>query len=181
MFCGRFENWSKRIDRLLRIWGMVQDRLPDWRLVLVGDGPDASMLRTMAQELNLERVSFEGMQKDVGKYYDKASVVAMTSQTEGWGLALSEAQARGCIGIAFGCTAGITEILEPDGACGFIVPAFDEREYAETLVRVAQLSEDEKLRIRNNSVEKRLKYSPDVIAEKWRKLFDHITSSNENI
>jgi hypothetical protein len=61
------------------------------------------------------------------------------------------------------------------------VPAFDEREYAETLVRIAQLSEDEKLRIRKNSVEKRLKYSPDVIAEKWRKLFDHITSSNENI
>lgn len=28
LFCGRFENWSKRIDRLLRIWSKVQDRLP---------------------------------------------------------------------------------------------------------------------------------------------------------
>lgn len=181
MFCGRFENWSKRIDRLFRIWAMVQDRLPDWRLVLVGNGPDASMLRTMAKELNLERVSFEGMQKDVGRYYDKASVVAMTSQTEGWGLALSEAQARGCIGIAFGCTGGIKEILEPDGECGFIVPAFDEIEYAETLLRIAAMSEDERLRIRRNSVEKRLKYSPGVIAEKWRKLFDQMTSSDESI
>lgn len=181
MFCGRFENWSKRIDRLLRVWSMVQDRMPDWRLVLVGNGPDAPMLRGMAEELNLERVSFEGMQKDVGRYYDKASIVAMTSQTEGWGLALSEAQARGCIGIAFGCTAGITEILEPDGECGFIVPPFDEREYAETLVRIAMMSEDEKMRIRRNSVDKRLRYSPDVIAEKWRKLFDHITCSNESI
>lgn len=181
MFCGRFENWSKRIDRLLRVWSMVQDRMPDWRLVLVGNGPDAPMLRGMAEELKLERVSFEGMQKDVGRYYDKASIVAMTSQTEGWGLALSEAQARGCIGIAFGCTAGITEILEPDGECGFIVPPFDEREYAETLVRIAMMSEDEKMRIRRNSVDKRLRYSPDVIAEKWRKLFDHITCSNESI
>ena len=181
MFCGRFENWSKRIDRLLRIWGMVQDRLPDWRLVLVGNGPDAPMLRVMAQELNLERVSFEGMQRDVGRYYDKASVVAMTSQTEGWGLALSEAQARGCIGIAFGCTAGITEILEPDGECGFIVPPFDELEYAQTLVRIAQMNEEEKMNIRRKSVEKRLRYTPDVIAEKWRKLFDHITCSNESI
>lgn len=181
MFCGRFENWSKRIDRLLRIWNLVQDRLPDWRLVLVGDGSDAPMLKAMAAELNLERVSFEGMQKDVAGYYDKASVVAMTSRTEGWGLALSEAQARGCIGIAFGCTAGITEILEPDGECGFIVPPFDEQKYAETLVRIAAMSEDEKMRIRRNSVEKRLRYTPDVIAEKWRKLFDHITCSDESI
>lgn len=181
MFCGRFENWSKRIDRLLRIWGLVQDRMPDWRLVLVGNGPDAPMLKAMAQDLKLDRVSFEGMQKDVGRYYDRASVVAMTSETEGWGLALSEAQARGCIGIAFGCTAGITEILEPDGECGFIVPPFDEREYAETLVRIAAMSEDDQMRIRRNSVEKRLKYSPEVIAEKWRKLFDNITCSNESI
>ena len=27
MFCGRFEAWSKRIDRLLRIWKQVEDEL----------------------------------------------------------------------------------------------------------------------------------------------------------
>lgn len=181
MFCGRFENWSKRIDRLLRIWSMAQDRLPGWRLMLVGDGRDYASLKALAQELDLKRISFEGMQRNVAGYYDKASIVAMTSQSEGWGLALSEAQARGCIGVAFGCTAGVREILEPDGECGFIVTPFDEREYAETLVRIATMSEEEKMRIRRNSVEKRLKYSPDVIAEKWRKLFDHITGSNESI
>jgi glycosyltransferase involved in cell wall biosynthesis len=176
MFCGRFENWSKRIDRLLRIWGKVQDKLPQWRLQLVGDGPDAPMLRKLAEELGLERISFEGMQKDVGRYYDRASVVAMTSETEGWGLALSEAQARGCIGIAFESTSGVAEILQPDAECGFLVPPFDEGAYAETLLRIASMTEEEQMRIRRNAVNKRLQYTPELIAEKWRLLFDRLVS-----
>lgn len=176
MFCGRFENWSKRVDRLLRIWSKVQDRMPQWRLVLVGDGADGTMLRQMAQDLDLQRVSFEGMQKNIAGYYDRASVVAMTSETEGWPLALSEAQAYGCIGIAFGCTAGVSEILGTDGECGFVVPPFDEDKYAETLVKIASMSEDEKMRIRRNAVERRRRYAPEVIAEKWRQLFDSLVS-----
>lgn len=176
LFCGRFENWSKRIDRLLRIWSKVQDDAPEWRLVLVGDGADRAKLEQMAQDLALNRVSFEGMQSDVRKYYDKASVVAMTSQTEGWPLALSEAQAHGCIGVAFGCTAGVSEILGPDGECGFVVPAFDEDKYAETLLEIMTMSEGDRLKVRKNAVEKRRKYTPEVIAEKWRKLFDSLVS-----
>lgn len=172
LFCGRFENWSKRIDRLLRIWGMVQDRLPDWRLVLLGDGPAGGMLRKLAVELGLERVSFEGMRNDVHDYYRKASVVCLVSETEGWPLALTEAQAQGCIGIGFGCTSGIKEILGPDGKCGFIVPPYDENAYAETVLKVASLSREKELEIRMRSVEKRLAYAPDIIAEKWRVLFD---------
>jgi glycosyltransferase involved in cell wall biosynthesis len=171
MFCGRFENWSKRIDRLLRIWKKVQDKMPQWRLVLVGDGADSAMLKGMAVELGLERVFFEGMQNNISEYYDRASVVAMTSETEGWPLALSEAQAYGCIGVAFGCTAGVSEILGPDGECGFIIPPFDEEMFAETLVKISVMSDDEQMRIRRNAVEKRRKYAPEVIAEKWKSLF----------
>lgn len=176
LFCGRFENWSKRIDRLLRIWGKVQGKAPQWRLVLVGDGADRPRLQQMAQDLALERISFEGMQTDVRKYYDRASIVAMTSQTEGWPLALSEAQAHGCIGVAFGCTSGVSEILGTDGECGFIVPAFDEERYAETLLEIMAMSEEDKMRVRRNAVEKRRQYTPEVIAQKWRTLFDELVN-----
>lgn len=172
LFCGRFERWSKRIDRLLRIWAAVEPRLPDWKLVLVGDGPDSGALKRLAQELRLERVFFEGMKNDVEGYYRRAWAVCMTSETEGWPLALTEGQAHGCIGVAFGCTSGIYEILAPEEECGFVVPPFDEEKYAGTLVKVASLSEEDSLRVRVNGVRKRSGYTPEVIAEKWKALFD---------
>lgn len=174
LFCGRLENWSKRIDRLLRIWSKVYAKLPDWRLEIVGDGEDREMLHRMARDLRLERISFEGMSNQVASYYSRASIVCLTSETEGWPLALSEAQAHGCIGMAFGCTSGIREILSPEGECGFVIPPFDEDVYAETLVKVASMSEEDKLWIRKQSVEKRLRYVPEAIACKWKYLFDYL-------
>lgn len=178
LFCGRLENWSKRVDRLLRIWAAIQHDLPEWRLTIVGDGPAYKMLLNMADDLKLERVYFEGRRKDVERYYQRASVVCLTSETEGWPLALTEAQAHGCIGVAFGSTMGIKEILSPQGECGFVVPPFEERAYAETLKHIAHLSRAEELRIRTKAIEKRLQYTPDIIAEKWKNLFDMLTTRN---
>lgn len=177
LFCGRLENWSKRIDRLLRIWAIVQHQLPTWRLVIVGNGPAHKMLTEMSKELKLERISFEGRQKDVARYYRKASIVCLTSETEGWPLALTEAQANGCIGIAFGATSGIKDILSPHEECGFIIPPFDEETYADTLIHIASLSEKEKETIRKKSVEKRLQYAPSIIAEKWRRVFNMLVKT----
>lgn len=170
LFCGRFENWSKRIDRLLRIWAMVEPVLADWKLVLVGDGRDGKKLRDLAAELKLQRASFEGMKKNVTEYYRKASVVCLTSETEGWPLALTEGQAQGCIGVAFGATSGIREIL--DGGCGFSVTAFDETEFAQTLITLASMDKDRIMEMRVKGVRKRTEYTPELVADKWRKLFD---------
>lgn len=179
LFCGRFENWSKRIDRLLRIWSKVQGALPDWRLVLVGDGRDGKMLRELAGELGLERVSFEGMQTDVRPYYAKASVLCLTSETEGWPLTLTEGQANGCICVAFGCTSGVKEILSPDGECGFIVPPYDEDMYAQVLLKIASMDKESQITMRRRAVERRLEYTPEKIAVKWKSLFDMLCNQKQ--
>ena len=179
LFCGRFENWSKRIDRLLRIWSKVQGALPDWRLVLVGDGRDGKMLRELAGELGLERVSFEGMQTDVRPYYAEASVLCLTSETEGWPLTLTEGQANGCIWVAFGCTSGVKEILSPDGECGFIVPPYDEDMYAQVLLKIASMDKESQITMRRRAVERRLEYTPEKIAVKWKSLFDMLCNQKQ--
>jgi glycosyltransferase involved in cell wall biosynthesis len=174
LFVGRFENWSKRIDRLLRIWHSVQDRMLDWKLVLVGDGDDWHRMRNLAKAMHLQRVHFEGRQNNVAEYYQKASVVALTSETEGWGLVLTEGQAMGCIGVAFGCTSGVKEVLSPDCGCGFVVPPFDEGKYADILLAIAAMGDNENMAIRQRAVAKILTYAPEIISEKWRVLFEHL-------
>lgn len=172
LFCGRLELWSKRIDRLLRIWGTIQDRIPDWKLMIVGDGPGRIHLERQVKYHKLKRVEFKGAHSDTSQFYRKASIVALTSQTEGWPLALTEGQAHGCIPIAFGCTEGIHDILSPNGKNGFEIHAFDENEYARTLVKITEMTQEEQLAIRQSAVAKRLQYTPEHIASKWERLFD---------
>lgn len=173
LFCGRLSR-EKRIDRVLRIWAMVQDRLNDWNLKIVGDGSDREYLEQLSATLKLKRISFEGEQKDVQKYYDKASILVLTSQTEGWGLCLTEAQASGVVPIAFACSAGVEEVINKSGECGFTVECFDEKKFADTLVNVASLPKENIDRIRHNAVAFRAKYSPEIIMEKWKNLFDSL-------
>jgi glycosyltransferase involved in cell wall biosynthesis len=174
LFSGRFEQFSKRVDRLMRIWGKVQDRLPDWRLVLAGDGYDLQMIKDMASEMNLKNIEFIGFQDDMAPLYRKASVLCLTSQTEGWGLCLTEAQANGVIPVAFASTAAVRYILSPDGENGFLVENFDEDEFASVLVKLAEADEDHIMQLRRNVVAKAKTYSPDVIAAQWKEVFDSL-------
>ena len=42
---------DKRIDRLLKIWELACSDLPDWELVLVGDGPRTCYFTAKAVEM----------------------------------------------------------------------------------------------------------------------------------
>lgn len=177
LYCGRLYNPTKRVDRLLRIWKRVQDDMKDWRLVLIGDGPHQKELEKMICSEGIERVSMPGWIRDVDQYYRKASIVCLTSQTESWGLVLTEAQVNGAIPVAFGCSEGVKHILTPSGVNGFIIPPYDEEKYAETLKHIAQMSEEEQMRIRHNVVNKGKEYSIEKVGKLWDDLFTGLMKS----
>ena len=174
MYCGRLFNNTKRLDRLMRIWGKVQHQLPDYRLLIVGDGRYGRTIKREISKKRLQRVEMTGWQPNVEQFFRKASIVCLTSQTEGWPLSLTEAQAHGCIPVAFGCTDGVKDIISPTGVNGFVVTPFDEDEYADTLIRIARMSDEERLAIRKSAVAKRANYSPELILGKWKQLFDKL-------
>lgn len=142
-FIGRLTYVDKRVDRLLRIWSLVEKENPEWTLNIVGSGDEYENLVAQKERLNLQRVRFLGYTPTPKEYYDRAAIVCLTSSFEGWPMVLLEAQSNACATIAFNSSAGIEEILSPSWENGVLVNAFDEKQYAESLSR---LIKDDKLR-----------------------------------
>lgn len=82
---------QKGQDVLLEAWTTVVRRVPGARLVLVGDGPDATRLRAAAPD----GVLFAGPADDALPWYQAADLVVLPSRWEGMALAPLEAMACG--------------------------------------------------------------------------------------
>lgn len=175
LYCGRLTDYDKKPERLLRIWAQAEHDLPDYWLDIVGDGPERKRLERMARKMDLRRCRFRLWRKNVEAWYRKAEILCLTSQTEAWGLSLTEAQAHGVIPIAFACSDGVKEVLSPSGVNGFLVPPGDEEAFARTLVEVARLSEDKKQVLRQNLLKKAATYSVSLSGNKWIKLLRELT------
>jgi glycosyltransferase involved in cell wall biosynthesis len=70
---------NKRVDRLLDIWGMIFERVPDWELILVGGGQEKETYNKILYIWGLKRVVFAGGTSNVQPFYDDASVFCLTS------------------------------------------------------------------------------------------------------
>ncbi|MEU7056147.1 glycosyltransferase [Streptomyces sp. NPDC046197] len=104
---------QKGQDVLLRAWDTVARRLPEARLVLVGDGPDRDRLRESAPR----SVLFAGAVADASPWYQAADLVVLPSRWEG--MALAPLEAMGC-----GRAVLVTDV---DGARESLPPSFAAR------------------------------------------------------
>ncbi|MFF8031005.1 MULTISPECIES: glycosyltransferase family 4 protein [unclassified Streptomyces] len=82
---------QKGQDVLLRAWSTVVRKVPEARLVLVGDGPERERLRAAAPA----SVLFTGAVADASPWYQAADLVVLPSRWEGMALAPLEAMACG--------------------------------------------------------------------------------------
>lgn len=173
LYVGRLSYADKRIDRLILVWKRLMSSFPDWSLRIVGDGPDAERLKDLVLSEAIERVYFEGYHKDVDKYYSSSPIICMTSSFEGWPLTLGEAQAYGVVPVAFNCSAGVEDILSPNGINGILVPPFDLDTYAKELERLMN-NDDERIKMAKAALAKSKEYSLDVVGKKWLDLFSSL-------
>ncbi|QFZ20192.1 glycosyltransferase family 4 protein [Saccharothrix syringae] len=113
----------KRLDRLLRALPDVLPAVPGLRVSVVGDGPERRRLELLAGELGLRRaVRFHGRLPDAERdeLVRRAWLTTSTSQGEGWGCTVLEANRFGvpCLAVA---AAGIDDSVRHDGT-GWLVP-----------------------------------------------------------
>lgn len=168
LIVSRLDESTKRISLALKIWAITEQQHKDWQLVIVGDGPDYTYYNKMANELNLTNIAFTGHQFNPKPFYEKASIFIMTSDYEGWGMTLVEAQQNMCIPIAFNTFESLSEIIT-DGSNGYTIPSGDINMYAQTL---SKLMADDKGRFEMsyNAVESTMRFSIDNIIIQWESL-----------
>ncbi|GHE76970.1 amylovoran biosynthesis protein AmsD [Camelimonas fluminis] len=112
---------QKGFDILLRAFVIVRQSIPTARLLIIGDGPEANTLVTLAQELGLTvggladpeapAVTLAGYREDPIRYLRLGRVVTLTSRFEGLPNALIEALAAGIPVLAADCPWGPRSIL----------------------------------------------------------------------
>lgn len=130
---GRFDV-GKGQDNIIRIFSLVDKELrKDWKLVLVGDGPQRKKLEDLSRELNVsDRVEFLGARKDVDYLLSISEIFAFASQEEGYPNALLEGMGMGLACISYDCCAGPADLIN-DEENGFLVPLNDESLFVDRL------------------------------------------------
>jgi glycosyltransferase involved in cell wall biosynthesis len=129
---------EKGFDLLLEAFARVSGRHPDWRLVVLGEGPERAPLERQITRLGLgEMTVLLGAVAEPAPILREAGIFAMTSRREGSPNALVEAMACGVPAVSFDCPSGPAELIR-HGENGLLLPAGDVAAFADALSRLME-------------------------------------------
>lgn len=171
LFLGRFSK-EKGVLRLIDIWKKVQEeaKFREWNLVFVGDGVLKEAMQDKINKLNLnDTIIIKGFTNDVEKEYLSASIYAMSSYSEGFGMVLIESASYALPSVAFDI-AGLSDIIENEKS-GFLIEDGNLQEFAKKL---QLLMRDENLRKtmgENAKIHTKKHFSKELVLQKWQDLF----------
>lgn len=117
---GRLEK-QKSFEYAIKAFSKITKLYPNYRLKIVGKGSLEKYLKEIAFEYKVEtKIDFEGFQRDIIPYYQKAKATILTSIYEGFPNVLIESITLGTPIVSFNCPSGPDEIIE-DGLNGYLV------------------------------------------------------------
>lgn len=172
LYVGRVIEEQKRVSRLIKIWKSLYLRFPEWKLVIVGDGPDSILLKRAVREGNISRTEFTGFRKDVSSYMKRASIILLVSDFEGFPMTLVEAMRERCVPVVYGTYSAAYDLIT-DNSSGFIIPPLDQECYERRLAEL--MKNEQKLKeMREASYNATENYDIKLILPLWKKLLKAI-------
>ena len=140
---------QKRVDRMIEAFDILCRQHSQLKLLIAGDGPLENELRELAKsKACADKIMFLGHVTNVSDYLKASDISVLSSDNEGFGIALVEALATGLICVSTQCP-GPSEIIQ-DGINGFLV----EKSVAgvlRSLEKVMSLSDEKRNEISKNA------------------------------
>lgn len=173
IYLGRIDYNQKRVYRVIDTWAKLEENFPDWKLTIVGDGVERENVEKQVVEYGLKRVSFEGFQQPK-PYYERASILLLTSEYEGFPLVLAECMSFGVIPVVYDSYSAVRDIID-DGKDGIVIPyeknGYDADKAADMLAQVMQNDSLHDM-MAHAAIDKSKAYSVERIYQEWMRTFE---------
>lgn len=164
---------GKRYDDLIRAFARVCAVRPDWTLRLYGAGERRASLEALVRELGVgANVTLMGAVSPLEPEFAKASVLAVTSTLESFGMTIVEGMRAGLPVVATDCPLGPREIVD-HGVDGLLVPPRDVPAIAAALLRLVE-DDDMRRSMGRAALAASERYDPAVIAARHVRLFGEL-------
>ncbi len=134
LFVGRTEE-VKGLRQALEICADLKNNQIEFKLDVIGDGPERPYFEKMAHELNLaDYVSWKGWlnREAIRPFYAAGHFLLLPSHTEGWPKVIGEAMAYGVVPVA--SKAGSIPQVLSEARCGASIPYQETKAYYQALV-----------------------------------------------
>ncbi|WP_328916833.1 MULTISPECIES: glycosyltransferase family 4 protein [unclassified Streptomyces] len=167
---------GKRYDDLIRAFATVRAARPDWTLRVYGSGPKRASLAALIKELDVgKHVTLMGPVSPLEPELAKASVLAVTSTVESFGMTIVEAMRAGLPVVSTDCPLGPREIIT-DGVDGLLVPPGDVDAIAAALLALAE--DDERRRAMGRAaLASAERFDPARIADRHLRLYQSLLAA----
>lgn len=164
------QSYNKGFDLLIDAWKEVNYKYPDWILKIYGKKNPSLKLKNRVDSLGLNKtvLLFDPV-KNIEEEYEKASIFALSSRTEGFGMVLIEAMNFGVPCVSFDCPHGPTDIIK-DNDDGILVENENIEKFSQALINLMG-NKELRERMGANAKENVKRYSLDNIVPIWDKLF----------
>ncbi|HWM73374.1 MAG TPA: stealth conserved region 3 domain-containing protein [Nocardioides sp.] len=162
---------EKQWTHLISAFGMVADRIPEWRVRIFGQGHARFDIMSMSRQLGLwDRVECPGPTADLTSEWARASISALTSRPgEGFPLVIQEAMAAGVPVIAYDMPSGPRDQID-DGVDGLLVTQGSRHGIAAGLLRLAG-DPAERRRMGDAAVAKAATWDSATITARWEEIY----------
>jgi len=165
------------VDRVLRAFAIIQNRIPEARLIVAGDGPERTSLERLARELNLQNAEFTGRvgHERVVELYDSADIFLNGSEIDNQPLSLLEAFACG-LPVVTTDAGGIPDMVVP-GKTALVVPI---GEYEQLATNALRLLDDSALAqgIIKQAREECQKYQWEAVRNQWLNVYYELAAGS---
>lgn len=163
----------KGFDVLLEAWASLS---PDYRLILVGSGPEEETYRQRIVDLGLRNVRIEGFKSkdELREYYRAADLFVMPTREDIWGLVVNEALSCGLPVVSTDKCLAALELARITESVA-IVPSEDRAALAVTIRRTFE-NDRSKERLEAAALRAMNDYTIEAMAEKHVSIFKECVS-----